>query len=64
MSKEEEKVYEIRFFLRENREEDANLFEMLKEMMERLHPIKIGEVGKYIFQKAYENWYLKEKKKD
>jgi len=64
MSKEEEKVYEIRFFLRENREEDANLFEMLKEMMEQLHPIKIGEVGKYIFQKAYENWYLKEKKKD
>lgn len=64
MAKNENDVtFEIRFFLKENRDADKELFEMFKTISEELHPIKHNEVGRWIFQKAYDFWYLKERKK-
>lgn len=63
MNDTEDDVIEIRVFLRKNRDEDKELYKMFEKLGKDLKPIRWGEIGKHVFQKAYEFWYVKEEKK-
>ncbi|MFX0073512.1 MAG: hypothetical protein ACFFAO_20740 [Candidatus Hermodarchaeota archaeon] len=58
----DDNIIEIRVFLRKEREDDTELFEMFKSLSEEFKPIKYGELGKMVLYKAFKHWYKNRKK--
>ena len=55
------KCIEIRIFLRSNREEDSEMFKDFKEIMDKLIPIRAGEIGKMLIKRGISKRELKRK---
>ncbi len=57
--------FDIRIVIKKDAktEKDQELYRDLKEIMDYLDPIKPGEVIRFLIKKAYDGWFLKEKKK-
>ena len=53
---ESKEVIEIRLFLRQNRDEDRELYKDFKEVMDKLYPIKACEIGKMLIKRGIDHW--------